>query len=130
MEGGGGEVGLEGAQEGKGVAGKSHRGSSANKRHPSQDLGVAAKSSQGRGLQRPPARVRRLRHVEWNRTVLRRALNPRPLSREKEKEEKEEMKDGEGGGFGSFPQEMSEEANYSLSWITLICAPAPPHVIL
>lgn len=45
---GGGEVGLEGAQEGKGVAGKSHRGSSVNKRHPSQDLGVAAKSSQGR----------------------------------------------------------------------------------
>lgn len=46
--GGVGEVGLEGAQEGKGVAGKSHRGSSANKRHRSQDLGVAAKSSQGR----------------------------------------------------------------------------------
>lgn len=44
------EVGLEGAQEGKGVAGKSHRGSLVNKRHPSQDLGVAAKSSQGRRL--------------------------------------------------------------------------------
>ncbi|CAB1434646.1 unnamed protein product [Pleuronectes platessa] len=34
VEEGVGEVGLEGAQEGKGVAGKSHRGSSANKRHP------------------------------------------------------------------------------------------------
>ena len=46
-------MGLEGAQEGKGVAGKSHRGSSVNKRHPIQDLGVAAKSSQGR-FNRPP----------------------------------------------------------------------------
>ena len=42
---------MQGAQEGKGVAGKSHRVSSANERHPSQDLGVAAKSSQGRRLQ-------------------------------------------------------------------------------
>lgn len=42
------EVGLQGAQEGKGVAGKSNGGSSVNKRHPIQDLGVAAKSSQGR----------------------------------------------------------------------------------
>ncbi|MEQ2186881.1 hypothetical protein GOODEAATRI_033351 [Goodea atripinnis] len=38
------EVGLLGAQEGKGVAGKSHQGSSGNERHPSQDLGIAAKS--------------------------------------------------------------------------------------
>lgn len=47
------EVGLEGAQEGKGVAGKSHQGSLANKRRPSHGLGVAAIS----GSQNPAARV-------------------------------------------------------------------------
>lgn len=64
MERGVSEVGLEGAQEGKGVAGKPHRGSSANKRHPSQDLGVAAKSSQGRRLPTFLGEQAQTHHVE------------------------------------------------------------------
>lgn len=50
--GGVSEVGSEGAQEGKGVAGKSHGVSSVNERHPRQDVAFAAKSSQGRRLPR------------------------------------------------------------------------------
>lgn len=55
------EVGLEGAQEGKGVAGKLVEAPQREQRHPSQDLGVAAKSSQGRSRPRP-ALLQRHKH--------------------------------------------------------------------